>query len=117
MRASRPNSFASRRISVRSITRASGRSNWVALPVVSRSRQPPCGLFLKRRILVLVMTRGQKTKLDPAVPSRKLVKRWRVWVPVPQAWLEFDVESVESATAALESQGYRIFVKNKKEPR
>jgi len=76
----------------------------------------PCGLFLKRRILVLVMTRGQKTKLDPAVPSRKLVKRWRVWVPVPQAWLEFDVQSVESATVALESQRYRILVKNKKEP-
>jgi hypothetical protein len=34
---------------------------------------------------------------------------------VPQAWLEFDVDSVENATADLESQGYRILVKNKKE--
>lgn len=31
-------------------------------------------------------------------------------------WLEFDVQSVERATAALESQGYRILIKNKKEP-
>ena len=41
---------------------------------------------------------------------------WPENVPVPQAWLEFDVESVESATAALESAGYRMLVKNKKEP-
>jgi hypothetical protein len=41
---------------------------------------------------------------------------WPEDIPVPQAWLEFDVQSVESATAELESQGYRILVKNKKEP-
>jgi Glyoxalase-like domain len=41
---------------------------------------------------------------------------WPEDVPVPQAWLEFDVENVASATADLESQGYRILVKNKKEP-
>jgi hypothetical protein len=41
---------------------------------------------------------------------------WPEDIPVPQAWLEFDVQSVEIATAALESQGYRILVKNKKEP-
>lgn len=41
---------------------------------------------------------------------------WPKDLPVPQAWLEFDVESVENATADLESQGYRILVKNKKEP-
>jgi hypothetical protein len=41
---------------------------------------------------------------------------WPENVPVPQAWLEFDVESVESATAALELAGYRMLVKNKKEP-
>jgi hypothetical protein len=37
-------------------------------------------------------------------------------VPVPQAWLEFDVGSVEKATAELESKGYKMLVKNKKEP-
>jgi catechol 2,3-dioxygenase-like lactoylglutathione lyase family enzyme len=41
---------------------------------------------------------------------------WPDGVPVPQAWLEFDVENVESATAKLESQGYRMLLKNKKEP-
>jgi hypothetical protein len=37
-------------------------------------------------------------------------------IPVPQAWLEFEVENVEKATAGLESRGYRILIKNKKEP-
>src|SRR5262249_26776946 len=41
---------------------------------------------------------------------------WPDSLPVPKAWLEFDVESVESATAELESQGYRMLIKNKKEP-
>ena len=41
---------------------------------------------------------------------------WPEDVPVPQAWLELDVDSVERATAELESRGYRILVKNKKEP-
>jgi hypothetical protein len=41
---------------------------------------------------------------------------WPDDIPAPQAWLEFDVESVDQATAALESEGYRILVKNKKEP-
>jgi hypothetical protein len=41
---------------------------------------------------------------------------WPDDVPVPQAWLEFDVEDVEGATATLESRGYRMLVKSKKEP-
>ena len=41
---------------------------------------------------------------------------WPEDVPVPQAWLELDVDSVEKATEELESRGYRILVKNKKEP-
>lgn len=41
---------------------------------------------------------------------------WPDNVPVPQAWLEFDVDSVEEATAALESRGYRVLIKSKKEP-
>jgi len=41
---------------------------------------------------------------------------WPENIPAPQAWLEFDVDSVEKATAALESRGYRLLVKNKKEP-
>jgi hypothetical protein len=41
---------------------------------------------------------------------------WPDDIPVPQAWLEFDVDSVEKATAELELHGYRILIKNKKEP-
>ncbi len=41
---------------------------------------------------------------------------WPDEIPLPQAWLEFDVESVERATAELESRGYRMLVKNRKEP-
>ncbi len=41
---------------------------------------------------------------------------WPDNIPAPHAWLEFDVENVETATAALESNGYRMLVKNKREP-
>jgi len=41
---------------------------------------------------------------------------WPKDVPAPQAWIEFDVESVEKASAVLETQGYRLLVKNRKEP-
>lgn len=41
---------------------------------------------------------------------------WPEEIPVPQAWLEFDVASVEEATAELESRGYRMLVKNRTEP-
>ena len=41
---------------------------------------------------------------------------WPSDVPIPQAWIEFDVDNVETATAALESRGYQMLVKNKKEP-
>ena len=41
---------------------------------------------------------------------------WPGDIPAPQAWLEFDVDSVEKATSILESNGYRMLVKNKKAP-
>lgn len=41
---------------------------------------------------------------------------WPAGIPVPQAWLEFDVDSVEKATAELEARGYRMLIRNKKEP-
>jgi catechol 2,3-dioxygenase-like lactoylglutathione lyase family enzyme len=41
---------------------------------------------------------------------------WPDEIPPPQSWLEFDVDSVEKTTAELESRGYRMLVKNKKEP-
>lgn len=41
---------------------------------------------------------------------------WPDEIPPPQGWLEFDVDNVEEATLELESRGYRMLVKNKKEP-
>jgi hypothetical protein len=41
---------------------------------------------------------------------------WPDDIPVPQAWLEFDVDNVEEATGELESRGYRMLIKSKKEP-
>ncbi|HTA89953.1 MAG TPA: VOC family protein [Polyangiaceae bacterium] len=41
---------------------------------------------------------------------------WPTDIPIPQAWLEFDVGDVEKATAELESRGYRMLVKGRKEP-
>ncbi|MGH9591006.1 MAG: VOC family protein [Terracidiphilus sp.] len=44
------------------------------------------------------------------------VDSWPNNIPVPQAWLEFEVDNVEEATIALESQGVRMLLKNKQEP-
>jgi hypothetical protein len=41
---------------------------------------------------------------------------WPESISAPQAWLEFDVDSVEKATEELESRGYRMLIKSKKEP-
>jgi catechol 2,3-dioxygenase-like lactoylglutathione lyase family enzyme len=43
-------------------------------------------------------------------------KVWPSDIPAPQAWIEFDVEDVEKATAALEAQGYRMLVRSRTEP-
>jgi hypothetical protein len=41
---------------------------------------------------------------------------WPRDVPIPQAWIEFDVDNVEAATEELESRGYRMLVRNRSEP-
>ena len=64
--------------------------------------------------------KGAKTfalwPLDQAAESCFGKDSWSADVPVPHAWMEFDVENVEHATTELESRGYRMLVKNKKEP-
>jgi len=35
---------------------------------------------------------------------------------VPQAWLEFDVEDIDSATEELRRMGYKLLVSVRKEP-
>jgi catechol 2,3-dioxygenase-like lactoylglutathione lyase family enzyme len=42
--------------------------------------------------------------------------QWPAHVPVPQAWIEFDVRDLKKATAELKSQGYKLLVANQKEP-
>ena len=41
---------------------------------------------------------------------------WPAEIPRPQAWLEFDVDDVETATRELEGRGYRLLVNNRTEP-
>jgi len=41
---------------------------------------------------------------------------WPEDIPVPQAWLEFEVDDIEKATEAIELRGHRMLVRNKTEP-
>lgn len=41
---------------------------------------------------------------------------WPEDIPVPQGWIEFEVENIDIATDALQRQGYRLLVANRKEP-
>ena len=42
--------------------------------------------------------------------------QWPGNLPVPQAWIEFDVANIEQATAELKSQGYKLLVAMRTEP-
>ncbi|MBB5143533.1 VOC family protein [Desulfovibrio intestinalis] len=54
--------------------------------------------------------------LDKAALSCFGTAQWPEEVPVPQAWLELDVEDIESATQVLEQNGYTMLVRLKQEP-
>jgi hypothetical protein len=54
--------------------------------------------------------------LDQAAQSCFGQASWPDDTPAPQAWLEFDVEDIEGATAQLQSRGYRVLVSNQTEP-
>jgi catechol 2,3-dioxygenase-like lactoylglutathione lyase family enzyme len=41
---------------------------------------------------------------------------WPGHLPVPQAWIEFDVGDIEKATAELKSHGYKLLVEMRTEP-
>jgi len=43
-------------------------------------------------------------------------EEWPGHLPVPQAWIEFDVENIENATAELKSQGYQLLLAMRTEP-
>ena len=41
---------------------------------------------------------------------------WPKDVPEPHSWMEFDVEDVAAASAALKERGYKLLVEARKEP-
>ncbi|HEV2235119.1 MAG TPA: VOC family protein [Ktedonobacterales bacterium] len=41
---------------------------------------------------------------------------WPEHIPIPQAWLEFDVDDLEAATAELRANGYALLVTARLEP-
>jgi catechol 2,3-dioxygenase-like lactoylglutathione lyase family enzyme len=41
---------------------------------------------------------------------------WPSDLPVPQAWLEFDVDNIDRATTELEKRGYTLLTRAQKEP-
>ena len=53
--------------------------------------------------------------LTQAAESCFGVDQWPGDLPVPQAWIEFDVENIQKATAELKSQGYKLLVATRKE--
>ena len=54
--------------------------------------------------------------LDKVALSCFGTPEWPEDLPVPQAWLEFDVADIESATEILKQNGYKILTHIKKEP-
>jgi hypothetical protein len=42
--------------------------------------------------------------------------KWPKDLPIPQAWLEFDVENIDLATEELKRLGYNLLVSARKEP-
>ncbi len=54
--------------------------------------------------------------LAQAAESCVGTEQWPDDPPVPQAWIEFDVDDIEKATAELTSQGYKLLVATRKEP-
>ncbi len=41
---------------------------------------------------------------------------WPSNLPIPQAWLEFDVDNIDQATLELEERGYTLLTRAQKEP-
>jgi catechol 2,3-dioxygenase-like lactoylglutathione lyase family enzyme len=54
--------------------------------------------------------------LSSAAESCFGTSEWPKEVPVPQAWLELDVEDVAAASKVLKDRGYRLLVDHRTEP-
>ena len=54
--------------------------------------------------------------LSQAAESCFGTKAWPQDISTPHAWLEFDVEDLQAATAELKRKGYTLLVEARKEP-
>lgn len=54
--------------------------------------------------------------LSGAAQSCFETENWPTDLPVPQGWIEFDVDDVAAATVELENKGYRVLLAVKQEP-
>ena len=54
--------------------------------------------------------------LSQAAESSFGTKRWPTTLPVPQAWVEFDVDDIAKATRELKKRRYRLLVDARREP-
>jgi hypothetical protein len=54
--------------------------------------------------------------LSQAAESCFGTQTWPKDIPTPHAWLEFDVEDHQAATAELKEKGYMLLVEARKEP-
>ena len=54
--------------------------------------------------------------LSQAAESCFGTPQWPDAVPVPQGWIEFDVEDIEAAGRELEERGYKLLVTRRTEP-
>jgi len=54
--------------------------------------------------------------LSGAAQSCFGTESWPGNLPVPQGWIEFDVDDVAAATAELENKGYRVLLAARQEP-
>ena len=54
--------------------------------------------------------------LSAAAESCFGTPNWPDDLPIPHAWLEFDVEDIDVATRELEAKGYRLLVARHTEP-
>jgi hypothetical protein len=54
--------------------------------------------------------------LGQAAQSCFGTSQWPEKIPVPQAWVEFDVANIRTASAELKKRGYRLLVDARREP-
>ncbi len=54
--------------------------------------------------------------LSQAAQSCFGTETWPKDLPIPHAWLEFDVKDVQAATEELNKQGYKLLASARKEP-